>query len=119
MRKVIIDEHAINPKYYDQMSELLDALIEQRRQGALDYKEYLEQLIAQAAAARQARSPTPSTRPGPTTAHAGRSSTSASRATNWPSRSTAPSCTASPISWVGNTMKEKKVKRAIAQGPAR
>ena len=32
MRKVIIDERAMNPKYYDRMSELLDALIEQRRQ---------------------------------------------------------------------------------------
>ena len=48
MRKVIIDERAMNPKYYDKMSELLDALIEARRQGALDYKDYLEQLIAQA-----------------------------------------------------------------------
>ena len=42
MRKVIIDERAMNPKYYDKMSELLDALIEERRQGAIDYKEYLE-----------------------------------------------------------------------------
>jgi type I restriction enzyme R subunit len=48
MRKVIIDERAMNPKYYDKMSELLDALIEARRRGALDYKDYLEQLMAQA-----------------------------------------------------------------------
>jgi type I restriction enzyme, R subunit len=48
IRKVIIDEHAMNPKYYDKMSELLNALIEQRRQGAIDYKDYLEKLIAQA-----------------------------------------------------------------------
>ena len=34
VRKTIIDEHAMNPKYYDKMSELLDALIEQRRQEA-------------------------------------------------------------------------------------
>ncbi|KQV73871.1 restriction endonuclease subunit R [Aeromicrobium sp. Root344] len=45
MRKVIIDERAMNPKYYDKMSELLDALIEQRRKGSLDYKAYLAQLI--------------------------------------------------------------------------
>ncbi len=38
VRKLIIDEQPINPKYYDKMSELLDALIEQRRQGVLDYK---------------------------------------------------------------------------------
>jgi type I restriction enzyme R subunit len=48
MRKVIIDERAMNPKYYDRMSRLLDALIEERRKGAIDYKDYLEQLIAQA-----------------------------------------------------------------------
>ena len=44
MRKVIIDEQAVNPKYYEQMSELLDALIEERRQQAIDYKEYLEKV---------------------------------------------------------------------------
>ena len=36
----------LNPKYYDKMSELLDALIAQRRKEALDYKKYLEQIIA-------------------------------------------------------------------------
>jgi type I restriction enzyme R subunit len=48
MRQVIVDERAMNPKYYDKMSELLDAIIEQRRQGALDYQAYLAQLIDQA-----------------------------------------------------------------------
>jgi type I restriction enzyme, R subunit len=37
VRKLIIDEMAVNPKYYEKMSELLDALIEQRKQEALDY----------------------------------------------------------------------------------
>ncbi len=45
VRKVIIDEHPINPKYYDRMSELLDTLIQQRKQEALVYKEYLEEII--------------------------------------------------------------------------
>ncbi len=35
----------VNPKYYEKMSELLDALIEQRRQQALGYKEYLEKIV--------------------------------------------------------------------------
>jgi type I restriction enzyme R subunit len=43
-RKLITDERPINPKYYDRMSELLDALIQQRRQNALEYKVYLEKL---------------------------------------------------------------------------
>ncbi|MDQ0575268.1 type I restriction endonuclease subunit R [Agromyces albus] len=45
VRKTIVDERALNPRYYDKMSELLDALIEQRRQDAVDYKAYLEQLL--------------------------------------------------------------------------
>lgn len=45
LRKVIIDEQPVNPKYYDKMSELLDALIRQRKEEALDYKEYLEYLV--------------------------------------------------------------------------
>lgn len=46
MRKVIIDEKAVNPAYYERMSELLDALIEERRRQAINYKEYLEKVKA-------------------------------------------------------------------------
>jgi len=46
VRKLIIDEHPINPKYYDEMSELLKALIEQRRQNAISYQEYLAKIVA-------------------------------------------------------------------------
>ena len=45
LRKLIIDEQPVNPKYYDKMSELLDALIRQRKEEALHYKEYLENLV--------------------------------------------------------------------------
>ncbi|MCV0377521.1 MAG: HsdR family type I site-specific deoxyribonuclease [Microbacterium sp.] len=41
VRKLIIDETPINPKYYERMSELLDALIEQRRRDAITYREFL------------------------------------------------------------------------------
>lgn len=46
MRKTIIDENPVNPKYYERMSELLDALIIERRKKAIDYQEYLEQIKA-------------------------------------------------------------------------
>jgi len=46
LRKVIIDEQPINPKYYEKMSELLDSLIKQRREEALDYEKYLAELMA-------------------------------------------------------------------------
>ncbi|MEY4548333.1 MAG: hypothetical protein RL685_4528 [Pseudomonadota bacterium] len=45
VRKLILDESPINPKYYDKMSQLLDALIAQRKQNALSYQQYLEQIV--------------------------------------------------------------------------
>ena len=46
VRRIIINEMAVNPKYYEKMSELLDALINQRKQEAIDYKAYLEKIVA-------------------------------------------------------------------------
>ncbi len=46
VRKLIIDETPINPKYYETMSALLDALVSQRKSAALDYQAYLEQVVA-------------------------------------------------------------------------
>ena len=45
VRRLIIDETPANPKYYGRMSELLDALILQRKQESLDYKMYLARII--------------------------------------------------------------------------
>ena len=115
MRKVIIDERAMNPKYYDRMSELLDALIEERRKGALDYKEYLER------AARPSRSS--SARASPTPQYPDWADNGAKRAlvdfgfpSERPRHRGRPRGHGTPsrTHWVGNPMKEKKVKRALA-----
>jgi type I restriction enzyme R subunit len=45
VRRLIIDESPINPRYYETMSGLLDALIAQRKQRALEYREYLDKLV--------------------------------------------------------------------------
>lgn len=45
VRKLIIDESPANPKYYEKMSELLDALIRARKKQALDYKAYLARIV--------------------------------------------------------------------------
>ncbi len=45
LRKLIIDEQPINPKYYEKMSELLDALIKERREKALEYEQYLAKIV--------------------------------------------------------------------------
>ena len=45
VRRLIIDEMAVNPKYYEKMSQLLDALILQRKQEALNYRAYLAKIV--------------------------------------------------------------------------
>jgi type I restriction enzyme, R subunit len=54
IRRIITDERPVNPKYYDEMSDLLIALTEERRQQALEYKEYLKRVLV---LARQAAQP--------------------------------------------------------------
>jgi len=44
LRKVIIDEQPMNPKYYENMSKLLDDLIKQRREEAFRYEAYLQRI---------------------------------------------------------------------------
>ncbi len=112
MRKVIIDEHAMNPKYYDKMSELLDAIIEQRRQQAIDYREFLAKLLD---AAKKLGSRESDTK------YPGWADNGARRALidfGWPDptmpiRVDTAILTSKPHDWVGNVMKEKVVKRAI------
>ena len=45
LRRVIIDEQPINPKYYERMSDLLDSLIQERRTQTADYEQYLKRLV--------------------------------------------------------------------------
>lgn len=54
VRRVIVDLMAVNPAHYQKMSELLDALIQARKQQAQDYKDYLDQITA---LARQVKNP--------------------------------------------------------------
>lgn len=44
VRRLILNESPVDPAYYDKMSKLLDALIEQRRKGVVSYREYLERI---------------------------------------------------------------------------
>lgn len=71
LRRLIIDEQPINPKYYEKMSELLDSLIRERKQEALAYQEYLAKIVALAARIRN---------PATGTAYPGSLDTSAKRA---------------------------------------
>jgi type I restriction enzyme, R subunit len=46
VRRLIINESPVDPAYYEKISKLLDALIEERRKGVLAYQEYLEKIAA-------------------------------------------------------------------------
>ncbi|GAB4001260.1 hypothetical protein GCM10029992_36250 [Glycomyces albus] len=114
MRKLIIDERAMNPKYYDKMSELLDAILEERRQGALDYQAYLAKLLEHATKLGKGESDT---------AYPAWADNGARRALidffeGAPELAVVVDTTilnTKPDSWVGNPIKERKVKRALAR----
>jgi type I restriction enzyme R subunit len=44
IRRLIIDESQVNPRYYEKMSKLLADLIEQRQAERISYQEYLKQI---------------------------------------------------------------------------
>ena len=44
IRCLIVDRSEINPRYYEDMSRLLDELIRERRRGATDYHTYLSKI---------------------------------------------------------------------------
>lgn len=114
MRKLIVDEQAMNPKYYDKMSQLLDAILEQRRQGALDYQDYLARLLEHAQKLGRGESDT---------AYPDWANNGARRALVdffAPSTELAIEIDAvvrhtKPDSWIGNPLKEKRVKRALTR----
>jgi len=113
IRKVIIDERAMNPKYYDKMSELLDAILEERRKGALDYKAYLDKLVEHATKLAKGESDTAY----PVWADNGArralfdffDSSELAAEIDKTVRDT------KPDSWIGNPIKEKKVRQALTQ----
>ena len=41
----MVEKVAVNPKYYEKMSTILDELIQKRKQGVISYKELLEEQI--------------------------------------------------------------------------
>jgi type I restriction enzyme R subunit len=44
VRRLIIDETPVNPKFYERMSELLTDLVKKRKDDAIAYAEYLERI---------------------------------------------------------------------------
>ena len=44
VRRLIVDKSEVNPRYYEQMSNLLDDIIRDRRQKVIDFREYLSRI---------------------------------------------------------------------------
>jgi type I restriction enzyme R subunit len=112
IRKVIVDERPLNPKYYDRMSELLDAILEERRQGSLDYQEYLEELLGHAAKLGKEESETEY----PAWADNGGRRALVDFFDSDDGLATGVDeavLNSKPDSWIGNPLKERKVKLAI------
>jgi type I restriction enzyme, R subunit len=115
VRKLIINESPVDPAYYDKMSKLLDALIEQRRKGVVGYKEYLEKI---AQLAKEVTTPG-----GAATGYPASLKTGAQRAlfNNLGKDETLTLATDKAIQtsrqdgWKDNAMKAKRVRLAIRQ----
>lgn len=114
VRRVIIEERPINPKYFDTMSALLDALIIDRRQGRIDYETYLKRIQE---IARQVVDPSTSSHYPSTINSPGRRAlfdqlnadevlaTKVDRAV----------VEVAPDGWRTNTFKERRVRQAVEQ----
>ena len=44
LRRFIVDKSEVNPRYYENMSNLLDDIIREHRQEVIDYREYLSRI---------------------------------------------------------------------------
>ncbi|CAD5983280.1 Putative type I restriction enzyme HindVIIP R protein (plasmid) [Planktothrix agardhii] len=114
MRKIILDESPVNPKYYEEMSELLEALIEQRRQEAISYQEYLEQVkqlakqIIQSEGFAESNYPPSLDTPGKRSLYDNlRKDEALALSIDVAVRST------KKEGWIGNRFKEREIERAI------
>jgi type I restriction enzyme R subunit len=53
IRSKLIESHLLDPKYFEKMSALLQALIEERKRGAIEYQDYLIKIAALAKDVKQ------------------------------------------------------------------
>lgn len=113
VRKLIIEETPVNPRFYEKMSELLTDLIRQRRDEAIEYAEYLERigaLVRDAKAGHGQTYPEAMDSPGRKALYdnLGGDEAMALRVDH-AIRETA------PFGWRGNAMKERRVRRGLEQ----
>lgn len=111
VRKLIVEETPVNPRFYETMSELLGDLVRRRREEAIEYAEYLERIAALVREVRAGHG-----RKYPETIHNSGlkvlydnldGDEALTLRLDGAMRETA------PFGWRGNAMKERKVRRCI------
>lgn len=111
VRKLIIDETAVNPKFYEKMSQLLTDLVAQRRNEAIEYAEYLEKIAELVRAAKAGHGntyPESMKTPGQKALFDNLGQDEAlARRVDEAVRASA------PFGWRGHAMKERRVRRCL------
>ena len=116
IRRVIIDENRVNPIYYEKMSELLDALIKERREQALEYQEYLERIKTLARQVVRPEGVGPISYPSSMDSRSKRSLyDNLDQNEELAIRIDTAIRHTKKANWVGNTFKEREVKNAIRE----
>lgn len=114
MRKVITQEMPINPVYYEKMSVLLQELIKQRKNGAIQYEEFLKEVETLAKSiqpeARKTQYPAVIDTPAKQALY-----DNLNRDENLAVVMDVEIQYVKKDNWIGNTLKERQVKMAIAK----
>ncbi|WP_420024046.1 type I restriction enzyme subunit R domain-containing protein (plasmid) [Cereibacter azotoformans] len=113
VRRLIIDETPVNPKFYERMSDLLTDLVQKRRDDAIAYAEYLQriaELVRAVKAGHGAEYPSAMNTPGRKALYDNLDQDETrAQAVDAVIRETA------QIGWRGNKMKERMLRRRLAE----
>ena len=112
IRRIIVDNNPLNPKFYENLSQILDELIEQRKKGALDYEKYLKEVIN---LAKQLQTKNTNNIYPPEINSDGKRAIydNFSQDIDWIARLDETIKTYKPDGYIGNKMKERELKRVI------
>jgi len=113
MRKVITQEMPINPVYYERMSVLLQELIQQRKNGAINYEQFLKKIEEMATKVKPENKQ--SQYPSNINTPAKQAIYEIVEDENLTLAMEADVAYNVEENWIGNTLKERKVKHAISR----
>ncbi len=114
VRKLITDERPTNPKYYDNISEILDELIKERKANAIEYKKYLEKIKDLAKRAKSKDKPSSKSYPSDIDTNSKKALyDNLEQDEELVSKIVMALEISITDNWIGNKMKEKKVRKTL------